>query len=195
MNNELNIGTINGLTVENILDKMVEKGIGMYPGATGSGQIDGKLILGETVQFDGMYWIVCHTDYINKKAYLASTLIVQDTHFGSNNKYASSTLKTIAKSFEDNMSEGAKSRMVNTRVEGVTAKIFVASDSQLEGNFSYFNSNERRVCQSQTYWTSSSFGSSVLRYVDTNGDIPNDAYSGYPNESRGFRPFCAVSLT
>ena len=32
MGSELNIGTINGLTVDQILDKMANKGIGMYPG-------------------------------------------------------------------------------------------------------------------------------------------------------------------
>ena len=191
MNNKLNIGTINGMTVENILDSMVSKGIGMYPGATGSGQVDGKLLLGETVQFDGMYWIVCHTDYINKKAYLACTVIVQNTIFGSNTSYSSSTLKTVAKSFEDSMSDGAKSRMLNTTVNGVTSKIFVASYDQMNGGFSYFNSNERRVCQDQDYWTSSPSSSGNVWYVNTGGNL---FYSGGPRSSFGFRPFACISI-
>ena len=195
MNNELNIGTINGLTVENILDKMVEKGIGMYPGATGSSQIDGKLIVGETVQFDGMYWIVCHTDYVNKKAYLACTVIVQNTVFGPSKAYSSSTLRNVAKSFENSMSEGAKSRMIDTTVEGVTSKIFVASYRQIGGDFSYFNSDVRRVCQydgsNQLYWTSSSSNSGIVWYVDTSGNFDNNSSL---SSSYGFRPFCCISI-
>lgn len=191
MNNELNIGTINGLTVENILDKMVEKGIGMYPGATGSSQIDGKLLLGETVQFDGMYWTVCHTDYINKKAYLACTVVVQDTVFSyDTTSYSASILRNVAKSFEDSMSAGAKSRMLNTNVNGVTSKIFAASYNQMNGGFSYFNSNERRVCQDQDYWTSSPSGTGGVWNVNTSGGF-GTAGSG---TSYGFRPFCAVSI-
>lgn len=191
MGSEMNIGTINGLTVDQILDKMANKGIGMYPGLSGSGAVEGKLLLGETVAFDGMYWIVCHVDYIQKVAYLACTMIVQNTIFGANFLYHQSTLKNLAKAFENNMSSAALARMQNVTVEGVTAKVFAATYDQMNGGFAYFNSNERRICQNQLYWTSSSDSSGNVLCVSTNGGL----YSNYgPSYTCGFRPFVCLSL-
>ena len=191
MGSEMNIGTINGLTVDEILDKMANKGIGMYPGMSGSGAVEGKLLLGETIAFDGMYWIVCHTDYVNKLVYLACTVIVQTTVFGSSNAYSSSTLKTVAKAFEDNMSSAALARMQDVTVNNVTSKIFVPSKDQLDGGFSYFNSNDRRVCQSTVYWTSSLSGSNRVWCVLADGSL-NGNYT--PSSTYGFRPFACISL-
>ena len=190
MGSEMNIGTINGLTVDQILDKMVAKGIGMYPGLSGSGAVEGKLLLGETIAFDGMYWIVCHVDYIQKVAYLACTVIVQITQFGSNTSYSSSQLKNVAKAFENNMSPAALARMQNVTVHGVTAKVFAASYDQMNDGFAYFNSNERRICQNLRYWTSSSYNSDYVWNVDTDGGL-----SYYdPGAAFGFRPFVCLSL-
>ena len=190
MGSEMNIGTINGLTVDQILDKMVAKGIGMYPGLSGSGAVEGKLLLGETVAFDGMYWIVCHVDYIQKLAYLACTVIVQNTQFGANFLYSQSTLKDVAKAFENNMSPAALARMQNVTVEGVTAKVFAASYDQMNGGFAYFNSNERRICQNLRYWTSSPNGGSGVWSVSADGSL---FYFG-PGNTYGFRPFVCLSL-
>lgn len=195
MGSEMNIGTINGLTVDQILDKMATKGIGMYPGLSGSGAVEGKLLLGETIAFDGMYWIVCHVDYIQKLAYLACTVIVQNALFSHNsiNQYSSSELKDIAKAFESNMSSAALARMQNVTVHGVTAKVFTATYDQLNGGFTYFNSNERRVCQNEWYWTSSpnTVGSAdYVWHVDSNGLLDSTS----PGRSIGFRPFVCVSL-
>ena len=191
MGSEMNIGTINGLTVDQILDKMANKGIGMYPGLSGSGAVEGKLLLGETIAFDGMYWIVCHVDYIQKLAYLACTVIVQNTTFGSSTSYSSSQLKNVAKAFENNMSSAALARMQNVTVHGVTAKVFAATYDQMNGGFAYFNSNERRVCQNQWYWTSSPGSGSLVWTVGADGGLRT--YYG-PSDSGGFRPFVCLSL-
>ena len=191
MGSEMNIGTINGLTVDQILDKMATKGIGMYPGLSGSGAVEGKLLLGETIAFDGMYWIVCHVDYIQKVAYLACTVIVQNTTFGSGNMYSYSQLKNVAKAFENNMSSAALARMQNVTVHGVTAKVFAATYDQMNGGFAYFNSKERRVCQNQLYWTSSPGPSSRVWIVGTEGGGFDDRS---PSDLFGFRPFVCLSL-
>lgn len=194
MGSELNIGTINGLTVDQILDKMANKGIGMYPGLSGSGAVEGKLLLGETIAFDGMYWIVCHVDYIQKLAYLACTVIVQNTLFDyhSSNSYSSSQLRKVAKAFENNMSSAALARMQNVTVEGVTSKVFAATKDQMNGGFAYFRSNERRICQNQWYWTSSPGSGSGVWGVDTDGSLGSGNYD--PSDSGGFRPFVCLSL-
>ena len=129
-----NIASISGMSIEQILDKMVEKKIGIAgsatsttPGASGSGLVSGKLITGETVEFDGMYWIVAHTDYIKRIAYLGSTVIVTEVNFGSSAAYNGSALATIAENFEKGMSTEALSIMKNVTVNGVTAKVFAPS--------------------------------------------------------------------
>lgn len=194
MNNELNIGTINGLTVENILDKMVEKGIGTYIGYAGpgtGGTVDGTISLGNTVIFDTKEWIVCHVDNTLHCAYLASKHLYGNTTFGNGGTYDGSNLAAKALEFELTMSEGAKLRMVGTRVNNVTGKIFIASYEQMNGGFSYFNSNSRRACDDSRYWTSSLERSGFMWCVESGGYLSsNHTYSA----SSGFRPFCCISI-
>lgn len=197
MGSELNIGTINGLTVDQILDKMANKGIGMYPGTSGSEEVNGKLILGENVEFDGIYWTVCHVDYIQKLAYLACTVIVQKTLFDyhSSTSYSSSQLRKVAKAFEDSMSPAALARMQNVTVHGVTAKVFAATYDQIRGGFAYFNEDKYRICQNQQYWTSSPYSDSYVWYVSANGSLLSSVNAGGdPGASYGFRPFVCLSL-
>lgn len=165
-----------------------------YLPTPGSGSlVDGELTLGNTVKFDDMYWIVCHLDYTERVAYLASTVIASTTTFDDySSLYSGSTLRTVVKAFEDDMSEGAKTRMVNTTVNSVTAKVFVASYEQMNGSFSYFNSDERRICQDQDYWTSSSYSSGLVYWINDYGEFQ---YQNGPNRVRGFRPFCAITLS
>ena len=77
MGSELNIGTINGLTVDQILDKMVEKKIGIAGGGSvgpGSGGLTfdpHTITVGTRVnQFGGTSWIVVHKTAT--RLYLAS---------------------------------------------------------------------------------------------------------------------------
>ena len=197
---ELNIGTINGKTITQILDEMVDKKIGIdlgTSGDSGSSLVEGRLFTGETVKFDGMYWLVAHIDYIKKYAYLCSSEIVLMTRFGNNDTYAGSVLANLAQQFELSMSEAALSRMVDVAVNGVTAKVFVPSYAQMNGAWSYFISDQNRICNyggdPQSYWTSSSSGSagSPCYYVTTDGII--NFIGGSSNNTYGFRP--AICLT
>lgn len=201
--NVTNIATISGLTMEQVLDKMVEKKIGISsgatsttPGASGSGLISGKLIAGETVQFDGMYWIVVHTDYIKRIAYLGSTVIVTEVNFGSNSAYKGSALATISANFEKGMSAEALSIMKNVTVNGVTAKVFAPSREQAVGNFSYFKEEHNRICQyngsNELWWTSSPDPSDTSRayYVSQAGGCSDN----FVGNTCGFRPFIALAL-
>ena len=197
-----NIATISGLTMEQVLDKMVEKKIGIAgsatsttPGASGSGLVSGKLIAGETVQFDGMYWIVVHTDYIKRIAYLGSTVIVTAVAFGSSEKYKGSTLATVAANFEKSMSSEALSIMNNVTVNDVTAKVFVPSLEQVGGDFSYFKQEANRICKYNGdvyyWWTSSKYYNNYRAYYVTQAGGCTDNHVG---NICGFRPFIALSL-
>lgn len=198
-----NIATISGLTMEQVLDKMVEKKIGISssatsttPGASGSGLVSGKLIAGETVQFDGMYWIVVHVDYIEHIAYLGSTVIVTEVNFGSNSAYKGSALATIAENFEKGMSAEALSIMKNVTVNRVTAKVFAPSREQVADTFSYFKKEDNRVCNyngtSYYWWTSSPDPSNTSRayYVTQAGGCADNNVGN----TCGFRPFIALAL-
>ena len=197
-----NVSKISGLTAEEILDKMVEKKIGIAgsatsttPGASGSGLLNGRLIAGETVEFDGIYWIVAHADYVNRIAYLASTILVTSTVFGSNTTYKGSTLATIAANFEKGMSEAALVKMKSVTQDGVTAKIFPPTHDQANGGWSYFSTQANRICKlngnDSWYWTSTARSSGGVWSVG--GDGGNGTY-GSPGSAGGFRPCLALAL-
>ena len=197
---ELNIGTINGKTITQILDEMVDKKIGIdlgTSGDSGSSLVDGRLFAGETVKFDGMYWLVAHIDYIKKYAYLCSSEIVTMTRFGSNNPYAGSILANLAQQFEVSMSAAALSRMVDVEVNGVTAKVFVPSYEQMNGGFSWFNNTQNRICNyggtPGTYWTSSPGSSGGVWIVAANGGFDSNGNNS-PNNTYGFRPAICLPL-
>ena len=156
----------------------------------------GSLAVGNTITCMGKSWIVCHRD--NHKYYLALSEIASMTSFGNNNSYSGSTLESVASQYEANLIRTNQDIMsayaVNTDVNGVSAKIFVASKEQMETGFSYFNSNSRRICKyngsAEWYWTSSPTGSSYVWFVYTDGSLGNN----YPDYSGGFRPFVCLSL-
>lgn len=196
--NITNIATISGLTMEQILDKMVEKKIGIdlgSSGESGSSIVEGRLFPGEKVKFDGMYWVVAHCDYIKKVAYLSSEIILSMTQFGSNTTYKGSTLANLTAQFEASMSPAALNHAVNTTVNGVTSKLFIPSKEQYESEFSYFKTQTNRVCKdaegtAQWYWTSSPYSSSSVWCVNTDGILDRTSCSN----TGGFRPCVAISL-
>ena len=87
----------------------------------------------------------------------------------------------------------------NTTVNGVTAKVFVASYEQMNGGFSYFSNNDRRKCKRGSeyyyYWTSSpAKGTNNLWAINTVGTFDNSDFYASPRASIGFRPFIWLSL-
>ena len=194
MGSEMNIGTINGLTVEQILDKMVEKKIGIAGGGStgpGSGGLTfdpTTITVGTRVnQFGGTSWIVVHKT--TTRLYLASEHIFTPTiKFGTSTAYLGSTLQSHAREFNDIFSDYEKSWMVANPDNGDL--IGPMSYDQLNGGFSYFNSDSKRICDNAVYWTSSPNGSSNVWRVNADGSLHN--YN--PSNTYGFRPFVCLSL-
>ena len=143
---------------------------------------EGALTLGSTVTCCGNSWIVCHID--GNKYYLALSTIYSKTMFGPDANYSGSDLATKATDYKDTLRRSnaliVDTFFANVTVEGVTDKVFVATHDQMNGEFSYFNSNSRRACDNQVYWTSSLGGGLDHTYALSN--------------SRGFRPFICLSL-
>lgn len=149
----------------------------------------GNPTVGSTITFKGKSWIVAHKNGNN--IYVSDSVIESMTTFGNNNTYSGSTLASVASTFQNSLSltSNEQALIPNTSVNGVSSKIFVASYEQMNGGWSYFNSNTRRVCKyngsAQVYWTSSPISDSDVWCVSTDGSLN---YGGGPSSSYGFRP-------
>ena len=150
--------------------------------------------VGEAINWAGYNWIVVN-DNGDGTIVLAMQDIYELTTFGSNNIYASSTLAARAKAFEDSLSDEALEKAIETTVNGVTAKVFVASQEQVfNSGFSYFISNASRIAEyggdKNPWWTSTPHTGDTSRVrtvaasgIDTRGAIAS---------TYGFRPFITI---
>lgn len=207
MAHELNLGTINGLSMDEILTMMKSKGIGESSGSgSGSGGatdkytdiIDGVIALGSTVAMGGHQWVVCHIDYDGKIFYLLDAIVESTTKFGSTNNYPGSTLAGVAASFESNLPSNVLSKLLTVNVSGVSAKVFVPTLTQYSGGFNLFTSDSIDKNRIGYYkgvinrvWTSSPNNGGNVPYVDTDGSFYNN---GNISNSNGFRPCVALAL-
>ena len=156
--------------------------VGMSYNLTGIG-------VGKPVRWANDIWVCVHQS--GSTYYLAATSIYCITQFGSDNNYVGSTLAAMCTHVQSITPQDSFDLAINTTVNGVTAKIFVASHEQLNGEFSYFSDNDKRRCDYIYYWTSSADNSGRVWSVDGDGDF----YSGYgPLGTLGFRPFVALRL-
>ena len=156
--------------------------------------ISGNVAVGNLITFDNKTWRVVHNT--GNQWYLALSDIVENTQFGSNNAYKNSTLAGKCVSWQSaNLSATALEYCNNVTVENVTNKVFIPTYAQVNGGFSYYNSNANRICQlngaNSWWWTSSpGSGGSVYR-VYTDGTI---GYDYGPSSSSGFRPHVCITL-
>ena len=207
MAHELNLGTINGLSMDEIITMMKSKGIGESSGSgSGSGGatdkytdiIDGVIALGSTVTMGGHQWVVCHIDYDGKIFYLLDAIVESTTKFGSTSNYPGSTLAGVAASFESNLPSNVLSKLLTVNVSGVSAKVFVPNLTQYRGGLNLFTSDsvdKNRIGYyngvTNRVWTSSPSNGGYVTYVDTDGSFYNNGNIG---NSCGFRPCVALSL-
>lgn len=156
--------------------------------------LSGDLAVGNLVTFDDKSWRVVHNE--GTKWYLALSTISENTQFGSNNVYKGSTLANKCASYLNNFSANAQSFMQNVTVENVTNKVFVPTRAQVNGGFSWYNSNANRICQlnstNSTWWTSSPNGGGAVYGVNSDGAIYN---GGGPSNSHGFRPHICIDTS
>ena len=155
--------------------------------------LTGNLAVGNTVTFDDKSFVVVHNE--GTQWYLALSTIVENTQFGSNNVYRGSTLAGKCVSWQSaNLSATALEYCNDVTVENVTNKVFIPTYAQVNGGFSYYNSNANRICQlnstNSTWWTSSPVSRSVY-FMNNEGGITNNA----PGVSYGFRPHICIDTS
>ena len=212
-----NISKISGLTAEEILDKMVEKKIGIAGSGSGVTKTDysdimtGTPTLGANVTIGGYEWTVCHIDYDGGIMYLIKTYVEEEVQFGSSVYYKGSTIANKCATFQAKLPKAVTDKLLDISVFGVTSKVFIPKASWVgpaidftsntiadstAGYFGYFNNNGARVAYDKSgttkwYWTSSYYSSGNVWIVDNRGSL-YDSYD--PSYTGGFRPCLALAL-
>ena len=152
--------------------------------------------LGAIVMWGSMIWRVAHISgniyYIIKET--VDVGIVFDA--GSSTVYNRSDIQLYAKQFENCIPPDSLALAINTAVNNVTQKVQIPSYEQMNGGFSWFNSNTRRKAadpnnEEYWYWTSSAPHSNNVWFVSSDGYLNNN---GTPASTIGFRPFVALQL-
>lgn len=221
---ELNIGTINGKTTDELTDymiaKMVENKVGIAGSSGGnygpggltdySGIIDGAIVLGSTVMMGGYQWIVCHLDSAGGIFYLIKATVDEETVFGSNTSYYGSTIANKCTTFYNSLPSNVQDVLLTVGVFGVQGKVFVPKASWIAeavdgtstvtqdsvGMFSYFNSNSARIGYNSS-GSSETWWTSSANSSSRMWLVNRDGSLGSTNPSSAtnlFRPCVALKL-
>ena len=144
----------------------------------------GSLTLGNTVTFADKQWIVSHVT--NTEAYLTlSDLLGRYTW-----NYLQNACTTFANS---SLTEAQRGCLKSITAGNTSGKVFVATYDQMDGGFSYFNSDSKRRTGS-VYWTSTEADSVDAWYVRSDGRLSSNSFDD-KSTSYGFRPSVCIDLT
>ena len=165
----------------NSAKKIALSAIGIGGGTTNPELPDkGSLTLGNTVTFAGMQWIVSHVT--STEAYLTLNGLSGSSTWGY--------LQNACTTFANLLNAAQKEYLKSVTAGNTSGKVFVATYDQMNGGFSYFNSNSRRRT-SNWYWTSTEYNSNNAWYVNTDGS----SSGGIKSDFGGFRPSVCIDLT
>lgn len=145
----------------------------------------GEITLGNTITWANHEWIVASTPTESICYLTLATLDGVSTWNELNN--------TCTAWSSANFTETQLASLTSVTAGNTSGKVFVATAEQMNGGFSYFNSNDRRKLD-QSYWTSTDYGLIVKRpeYVDATGAIAHDDNDA--TGSMGFRPSIALNM-
>lgn len=141
-----------------------------------------SLTVGNTINWASKQWIVSHktadTCYLTLKG-----LSGESTWYN---------LQNACNTFANQLNEAQKACLKSITAGNTSGKVFVATRDQMDGGFSYFNSNSRRNV-GDVYWTSTEYVSLYAWYVLSDGYLIPDGFN--KSDSHGFRPSVALDLT
>ena len=141
--------------------------------------------VGDIMTFAGQQWIISHKTA--SEAYL--------TLQGLSGKSSWNNLDGTCQTWENSRLSSSQKAILKTITAGNTSgKVFVATKAQMNGGFSYFNSNSRRNLD-KSYWTSTKDGSFNAWCVLTDGSIESSDNYFNLSSSIGFRPSICIDLT
>lgn len=184
-----NVQTVSGYTFNEMVSKLMDS---LYRnGFSGTGSkppAKEDLVVGNIVVMSNFEWIVAHVT--ETEAYL--------TLNGTDGKSTWNNLQSTCTTWSnENIAENLKASMKVITAGNTNGYVFIATREQMNGGFSYFNSNSRRKLNSE-YWTSSEDASGHAWHVDSGGSLDNyygnSVIDGKSN-SYGFRPSVCIDLT
>ena len=140
--------------------------------------------VGDIMTFAGQQWIISHKTA--SEAYL--------TLQGLDGKSTWDNLQSTCTSWASKLDAAAQTLLKSVTAGNTSGKVFVATKEQMEGGFSYFNSDSRRALNI-TYWTSSAQSSYNSWYVYSEGNLAYTSGMSSPASSLGFRPSICIDLT
>ena len=141
--------------------------------------------IGTHVQWAGYDWIVTHV-VDPKTIYMTMADVVP------NWKVAWNDLQDACTKFANQLTEEQKACLKSVTAGNTSGKVFVATSGQMNGGFSYFNSDDRR-CVRSIYWTSTEYGPNSAWLVSALGSLYSYGYG--KSNPIGFRPSVCVDLT
>ena len=141
--------------------------------------------IGTHVHWAGYDWIVTHV-VDPTMIYMTMADVVP------NWKVAWNDLQDACTKFANQLTEEQKACLKSVTAGNTSGKVFVATSGQMNGGFSYFNSDDRR-CVKSVYWTSTEYGPNSAWLVSALGSLYSYGYG--KSNSIGFRPSVCVDLT
>ena len=139
-----------------------------------------QLTLGNTISWANKQWIVSHVT--STEVYLTLKSLSGESTW--------SNLEFTCTKFANLLTEAQRKCLKIVRVGNTYGKVFVATKDQMDGGFSYFNSDSRRSV-GDIYWTSTGHYGLSAWYVNTDGS----SSGGIKSDFGGFRPSVCIDLT
>lgn len=180
-----NVQTLSGYTFDEMVSKLMDS---LYKnGFSGTGSkppAKEDLVVGNIVVMSNFEWIVAHVT--DTEAYL--------TLNGTSGKSTWLNLQSTCTTWSnEHIAENLKASMKVITAGNTKGYVFVATRDQMNGGFSYFNSNNRRKLNSE-YWTSTESVSYEAWSVYSDGSF-GDSHGNGQATSSGFRPSVCIDLT
>lgn len=161
-------------------------------------------VLGARIRIGGFDYVIVHIT--SSIVYAILEEISDNTLFGSNTTYAGSTIANLCTTWYNNNVPAALRNagvFVSVTTEGVSSPCFIPTYDQMNGGFSYFTDNYRRIAvafvnagfvsgnyNGYFYWTSTTDSSGNVWYVNNTGDFSSNRD---PGNAYGFRPCLAIN--
>ena len=180
-----NVQTVSGYTFDQMVSKLLDS---LYKnGFSGTGSkppAKKDLVVGNIVTLSNHEWVVSHVT--ETEAYL--------TLNGLDGNSTWDNLQNMCTTWSsENIAENLKASMKVIAAGNTNGYVFVATKDQMNGGFSYFNSNSRRNL-GDIYWTSTEYNLDAAWSVGLDGSLDIDNVHDKP-ASFGFRPSVALDLT
>lgn len=146
---------------------------------------EASLVLGNTITWANESWVVAHKT--------TDTCYLVLTHTDGPSPWTN--LQVMCNSWRDsNLTDRQKAALVEVTAGSTSGIVFVPTQGQINGGFTWFNSSEHRLSSDQEYyWTSTEKDINTAICVDDTGVILDTGIS--KTISHNFRPAVAIDLT